>query len=235
MFVRVCRCRSFVLALLIALAAGGASTAAYAQQQCAKALPDAERQYAVGDDAAAIGLLSGCVNQAMDDDEAIGVLRVLVQAHLRSGDERQATMALVQLLGIEPLYEPDPDRDPRTYSAFVGEVKAVLQLPSEAAFRCDREMAEAQIHYDEGTLSQTIGALEECLARSEISTAEVVRAHRMLALTHLRLGALEDAREAVVALLSRAPDYEADPVRDIPAYASLVGIVRKQLAAGLLP
>jgi tetratricopeptide (TPR) repeat protein len=209
---------------------------ARAQASCATTLEQAEAAYVAGEHESAIGLLSGCVSSArLPPEEVMPAFRLLALAHLETGEDEEAKMALLRVLGDDPSYEPDPMQDPRTYSLFVDEVKRELLLPSAAAFRCDREMVTAQAHYDAGAHEEAIGALTACLEKPELDPAEAARAHRLMALTHLRMGALADAREAVLAILEQAPEYEADPVRDLPAYASLVTIVRRQLADDLVP
>lgn len=209
---------------------------ARAQASCATTLEQAETAYVAGEHERAIELLSGCVSRTrLPPAEVVPTFRLLVLTHLEVGADEEAKMALLRMLGDDPGYEPDPLRDPRTYGVFVDEVKRELHLPSAAAFRCDREMVAAQAHYDAGAHGEAIEALTACLEKPELNPDEAARAHRLLALTHLRMGALADAREAVLAILEQAPDYEADPVRDLPAYASLVAIVRRQLADDLVP
>lgn len=222
-------CTAALIAILLA-------SPARAQATCATTLEQAEAAYGAGEYESAIGLLSGCVGSAqLPPEEVVPAFRLLILAHLETGDDEEAKMALLRVLGDDPAYEPDPVEDPRTYGLFVDEVKRELHLPSAAAFRCDREMVEAQAHYDAGAHGEAIGALAACLEKPEVDPAEAARAHRLMALTHLRTGALADAREAVLAIFEQAPAYEADPVRDLPAYASLVAIVRRQLADGLVP
>jgi Tfp pilus assembly protein PilF len=63
----------------------------------------------------------------------------------------------------------------------------------------------------------------------------VAQANRLLALTQLKQGDLVAARAAVLEILAVAPEYRADPVQDVPAYVSLVNVVRQQVDEDAAP
>jgi hypothetical protein len=164
-------------------------------------------------------------------EEAVPVYRLLAMAHLQAGDSTAAKQALLRLLVRDSAYEPDYVEDPPPYRALVDDVKRALDLPSAAEARCDPEVDEAAGAYRNGEHGRAIGLLRECLARPTLESQAAVRAHRLLALVHLERGEFAEARAAVLGLLRTVPEYEADPVLDLPAYVDLVGIVRRQVEA----
>jgi hypothetical protein len=104
---------------------------------------------------------------------------------------------------------------------------AVSVFAQEAA--CDEELPRAEASYLNGEFGETIAHLTECLSRGEPVEDEAVAVYRLLTLAHFNRGEIEEARRAVVKLLSIRPDYQADAIQDPPGYTSLVAIVRQQL------
>jgi hypothetical protein len=96
---------------------------------------------------------------------------------------------------------------------------------------CEPELAEAEELYRDGRFEDAAELLTSCLDGREGVRADVaLRGYRLLALAHLQNGDIAGARIAVVRVLARDPDYEADPVIDPPGYQALVETVRTQLA-----
>lgn len=102
---------------------------------------------------------------------------------------------------------------------------------------CATALAKAETQYVQGQLDETITLLAPCLGREAVAAAEAVSAYRLLALSYIKKGNLEEAKIAVLELLNRSPSYEPDPIRDLPSYAALVNVVKQQLvlAAGRMP
>jgi hypothetical protein len=94
---------------------------------------------------------------------------------------------------------------------------------------CSEVLPEAEQRYVEGEIDTVITLLAPCVASEEISVEEAVGAYRLLSLSYVKRGELEEAKVAVLELLNRKPDYEPDPVRDLPSYAALVNVVKQQL------
>lgn len=206
------------------------SGVASAQSSCAEVLEEAEARYMEGALDEVIMLLTGCSPQRGGAAESmLATYRLLAMAHLDAGDIPAAKLALVQLLEIGPSYEPDLAVDPTPYTVLVAEVKRDLDIPSASDQRCDEEVAEAEALYAEAAYNEAIGLLGDCLDRTDLIDDEIVRTHRLLALLYLRQGALTPARNAVRSLLMDVPEYQPNEVQDLPAYVSLVRIVKEQV------
>ncbi|GEM_PF-1891604 len=100
---------------------------------------------------------------------------------------------------------------------------------AQAVSPCSELLPEAERHYVAGELDAVITVLTPCVASSEISVEEAVSAYRLLSLSYIKRGELEQAKIAVLQLLSHKPDYGPDPVRDLPSYTALVNVVKQQL------
>lgn len=101
---------------------------------------------------------------------------------------------------------------------------------AQAREKCDVEYERAEAEYLEGRFDDAINALQSCLDREQLFRDEAVRVYRLMALAYLNKGDVEQARFAVVNLLSRDAAYEPDAVQDPPTYVSLVNLVQEQLA-----
>lgn len=102
---------------------------------------------------------------------------------------------------------------------------------------CTSSLARAEEQYLQGQLDAAITLLAPCLGREEIAVAEAISAYRLLALSYIKKGSLEEAKVAILELLNRSPSYEPDSIRDLPSYTALVNVVKQQLvlAAGQMP
>lgn len=92
---------------------------------------------------------------------------------------------------------------------------------------CSAALPQAEERYVAGEIDTVITLLAPCMANRAISTEDAVSAYRLLSLSYIKLGELEQAKIAVLELLNRRPDYEPDPVRDLPSYAALVNVVKQ--------
>lgn len=102
-------------------------------------------------------------------------------------------------------------------------------IHAQAQDRCERAIAEAETQYVEGRFGEVITTLAPCMNRDDILIEDAVAAYRLRALAFIRRGDVEEARLALIELLSREPEYEPDPIRDIPSYVALVELVRREL------
>lgn len=100
---------------------------------------------------------------------------------------------------------------------------------------CAEALEIAERHYVEGRFDDVIATLATCLERDDVLLTEVVAAYRLTALAQIRRGEVEEARLSVIELLSRDPEYEADPIRDIPSYVALVRLAKQELQLNAEP
>ncbi len=103
----------------------------------------------------------------------------------------------------------------------------VLLAPSGSAQTCPEALSEAEARYVEGAFGTVIGSLDPCLD----DTPRSIPARRLIALAHLRLGEITEAKLALLDILAIQPSYRADLVQDPPAYRSLVQVVQAQVTA----
>ena len=99
----------------------------------------------------------------------------------------------------------------------------------QAEANCTERLKQARDFYEAQRYDETISQLSNCLWREDLPVAYVEQAYRLLALTYLRLDDVSSAKLAVLKLLGRSPEYEPDPVQDLPSYVSLVRLVRQQV------
>lgn len=106
-------------------------------------------------------------------------------------------------------------------------VAGLALFPAASAQTCPEALADAEAAYVEGAFGSVLEGLAPCFD----DTPRSVPARRLVALSYLRLGQIAEAKQALLQLLAIVPTYEPDPVRDPPAYQSLVQVVQAQLAA----
>jgi hypothetical protein len=120
-----------VLVLLLAWSVGGLDAAAQTPDEtCLTALDQAERQYRNGDYDASVQLLSACLDRTgIADSIATSAYRLLALSHLRSDNLERARLAVVNLLGVDPGFRPDPVADPPPFVSLVAVVREQIQTP----------------------------------------------------------------------------------------------------------
>ena len=102
---------------------------------------------------------------------------------------------------------------------------AALAQPDPAP--CDEaSLAQAEGHYAAGELEQ---AQTLAMACADSGDARAIRGHRLLALTMIRQGNIDDAQLSIVRILGADYDYRPDAALDPPFYIALVSTVRDQL------
>lgn len=100
---------------------------------------------------------------------------------------------------------------------------------------CAEALEQAEERYVEAEYDAAMQQLAPCLNRTDLPESQTVAVYRLLTLSHIKKGELEDAKLAVVELLDRVPGYVPDPVIDLPAYVSLVQLVRDQVQLAITP
>lgn len=105
---------------------------------------------------------------------------------------------------------------------------------ADGADPCVEVFAAAEEAYFDGRFAETNDLLSACLNRDDLPDALLVEMARLSALAYINLGNLDQARRAVIRLLSVDPSYEPDEVQDPPSYVSLVSTVQRQLQMGTL-
>lgn len=93
---------------------------------------------------------------------------------------------------------------------------------------CEQILAKADSNYTNGRFEAAVRLALRCLQTADPSDQQMIRAYRLLGLAYLRQDRLEDAKQVIAGLLTVAPQYEPDPVKDPPAYFSLVAIVKEE-------
>ena len=98
---------------------------------------------------------------------------------------------------------------------------------AQQAPSCAGQLSDAEAHYTAGELDAAQILAHEC-TESEMAF-EAIRARRLLALTFLRQGNIEEAQLAVLRILGLNYGYQPDETLDPPPYVALVETVRQQL------
>lgn len=134
---------AWTAAVVVAWSLAGAPTGVWAQETgstedvCRRALDGAEQQYQNRDYADAIQLVSACLNQDdVPDALAVRSYRLLALCYVRQDALDEARLAVLNLLGIDPDFEPDPINDPPPFTSLVAVVKreiAAREARAEAA------------------------------------------------------------------------------------------------------
>lgn len=94
---------------------------------------------------------------------------------------------------------------------------------------CDSLLEAAEERYIQREFADAEALVRTCLSQPDLDDAEAQRAHRQLALIHLRQDDLAEAKQAVLRLFGVSFEYAPDPVRDPPAYVALVASIKEQL------
>ena len=100
--------------------------------------------------------------------------------------------------------------------------------------KCPQERADAENFYLEGEFDEAIRLLQACLVREELFVDEAVQVYRLIGLSGMNKGDMEQAQQAIRDLLQIVPTYEADPIQDPPSYQAMVTVVREEVAAEAL-
>ncbi|NND71484.1 MAG: tetratricopeptide repeat protein [Rhodothermales bacterium] len=107
------------------------ATPAQAQdaRQCEEILSYAETYYQQNRIDEAISLLADCLRAPdVPSDIAVSGNRLLALAFLRNDDVAQARLAIVELLGLDPAYTPDPVNDIPVYKSLVESTRRQMAI-----------------------------------------------------------------------------------------------------------
>lgn len=109
---------------------------AQSEDVCSEALQTAEEQYRERAYEEARQVVSACLNQdEVPPDQAVAAYRLLALIHLKQDQLEAAREAVINLLGVNPEYEPDDVESPPAYVSLVSVVKEDLdpeQLEDDA-------------------------------------------------------------------------------------------------------
>ena len=107
--------------------------AAQPETACSIELSAAEQRYQNGAFGEAIRLISECLDQArVSPEQAVRAYRMLALAHLKRDELTAARSAIINLLGAQPEYTPDPVDEPPVFVSMVSLVRRELHLDSSA-------------------------------------------------------------------------------------------------------
>lgn len=116
-----------------------------------------------------------------------------------------------------------------TGSLLAGSLTAPSARAQDATWGCPEALESSETLYVEGRYDEVIQVVSSCL-RTGTPTAEMaVAAYRLMALSYIKRGEIEEAKLAILQLFGRDATYQPDPIRDLPAYTSLVNLVRQQV------
>lgn len=125
--------RKFIL-LMAFCAIPLSSALSQESRQCEEILGYAETYYEQNRIDEAISLLADCLRSGdVPDDVAVRGYRLLTLAFLRNDDVAQARLAVVELLGIDPTYTPDPVTDLPVYNSLVESTRRQLAIEQTLA------------------------------------------------------------------------------------------------------
>ena len=114
-------------------------------------------------------------------------------------------------------------RLPRATWPFLIAGALCLSLPATAqAQACDQALETADGFYVRAAFDEAINLLITCLENGQLSGEERARAYRLVGLSYIGKGQMEEARHAASELMAIQPDYEPDPVNDPPDWQRLV-------------
>ena len=116
--------------------------------------------------------------------------------------------------------------------ALVGAALAAGRTQAQPADVCSRAIAVAEQFYVEQLYDDVEPEVLSCVYELDAAPADVQAAYRILALTFIKQGEIEDARQTVIKLLGADYSYEPDPLVDLPLYVALVDAVKAQLRVG---
>lgn len=109
---------------------------AQSEDVCTEAIKTAEEQYRERAYQEARRVVSACLNQdEVPSKQAIEAYRLLALIHLKQDQLEAAREAVINLLGVNPQYEPDEVESPPSYVSLVSVVKEDLdpeQLEDDA-------------------------------------------------------------------------------------------------------
>ena len=98
-----------------------------------------------------------------------------------------------------------------------------LALPFAAqAQACSEALEQADDLYVRAAFDEAITLLTDCLENNQLSGEDRAKAYRLVGLSYIGKGQMEEASLAAQELMAIQPDYEPDPVNDPPSWQRLV-------------
>lgn len=128
---------------------------AQTERICSDALEVAEKQYRQRAYEEARQVISACLNQdEVPPEQAVAAYRLLALTHLKQDQLEAARAAVVNLLGVNPDYEPNKVESPPAYVSLVSVVKEDLE-----GDRADAETEEEPSFFQRRSTWVTIGGI----------------------------------------------------------------------------
>lgn len=113
---------------------------------------------------------------------------------------------------------------------------AILLALTMAAPPQSADLKRARDRFEFGNFADAAGTIRNWLAEHpEASGDEAIEAYRMLGISELKLGDVQQARAAFVSLLSLDPDYTLDPFLVEPKIVEFFDQVKKEHEPALAP
>ena len=117
--------------------------------------------------------------------------------------------------------------------ALLGLSILVAVLPGAALAQeevdCETVLVQAEEQYNVGQFDVVIGRINACLEQGAIPEEDLPKAHRMLSHCYLGKQLADQAREAIRKLLELAPNYQPDPIQDLPAFTELIEEMKAEM------
>jgi len=98
-----------------------------AQSPCENVVARAERLYEAGRVTNAVALLRPCLPDSIMETQQVRAWEILALAYIAEDYITEAERAVENLIGQNPDYQPDPDRDPQSFVELVRKVKKQLE------------------------------------------------------------------------------------------------------------
>ncbi len=110
----------------------------------------------------------------------------------------------------------------------IGPVKSV-SIYAQIKNQCTEQLKKAEEEYSAGKWNEAIDLIEQCLAQSNLSAVEKVKAYRILSLVYIAMQSEKDANNAVKNMLKTVPNYKIEPDRDPPSLQRIIEDVAQTL------
>ncbi len=102
----------------------------------------------------------------------------------------------------------------------------VLDLSSElyaqTGSNCEMELIEAEEKYTNGKFDEAMNIVQKCLNKEDISEVNEKRGLKLIVKIHLAKNDDKEAKNTVLILLEKFPDFKPDLISDLPEFRNLV-------------
>lgn len=125
------------------------------------------------------------------------------------------------------MYNPQ-DRHWRSFAVMIL-LLLVASLPAQDA--CWDALERSEDFFDVAAYDEVIESLRQCPPEQLPEVRHRLRAHKLLALAHLKLGARGQAENEIEALLALRPEFEPDERQDPQEFIALVNEIKSRRPA----